>query len=44
MASRGHILLEVNLVAYASSSNAQPGDVMTVDADYGRLNVMRVKV
>lgn len=34
----------VNLVVYAGASNAQPGDVMTVDADYGRLNVMRVKV
>lgn len=32
-----------NLVAYASASLAQTGDALTVDNDYGRLAVLRVR-
>jgi len=33
----------VNVVGYAASSAAKAGDLLTVDADYGRLNVQRYR-
>ena len=44
VASEDYTSVFVNVIGYAASSAAQPGDTLAVEPDYGRLTILHIRV